>query len=68
MYKANDGSYYILGAESRTFDVIEEKLKPDICNVVNWSEDNRMTINYDKIKIHFDNYMPETAHTSIEGA
>ncbi len=33
-----------------TIDVIEQKLKPDICNVVNWCDDNRIDINYDKTK------------------
>ncbi len=33
-----------------TIDVIEQKPKPDICNVVNWCDDNRMDINYNKTK------------------
>ncbi len=37
-----------LGAVGGTLDVIEQKLKPDICNIVNWCDDNRMSINYDK--------------------
>ncbi len=44
---ANDS---ILGAAGGTLDVIEQKLKPDICNIVNWCSDNRMAINYDKTK------------------
>ncbi len=39
-----------LGAVGGTLDVIEQKLKPDICNIVNWCYDNRMAINYDKPK------------------
>ncbi len=37
-----------LGAASGTLDVIEQKLTTDICNMVNWCDDNRMAINYDK--------------------
>ncbi len=33
-----------------TLDVIEQKLKPDICNVVTWCDDNRMAIKYDNTK------------------
>ncbi len=40
-----------LGAAGGTLDVIENKLKPDICNIVNWCDDNRMAINYDKTKV-----------------
>ncbi len=39
-----------LGAAGGTLDVIEQKLKPDICNIVNWCDDNRMAISYDKTK------------------
>ncbi len=39
-----------LGAAGGTLDVIEQKLKRDICNTVNWCDDNRMAINYDKRK------------------
>ncbi len=48
-----------LGAAGGTLEVIEQKLKPDICNVVNWCDNNRKAIDYDKTKSHFDNYMPE---------
>ncbi len=34
-----------LGAASGTLDVIEQKLTTDICNIVNWCDDNRMAIN-----------------------
>ncbi len=44
---ANDS---ILGAAGGTLYVIEQKLKPDICNVVNRCDDNRMAIDYDKTK------------------
>ncbi len=39
-----------LGAAGVTLDVIQQKLKPDICNIVNWCDDNSMAINYDKTK------------------
>ncbi len=39
-----------LGAADGTLDVIEQRLKPDICKIVNWCDDNRMAINYDKTK------------------
>ncbi len=39
-----------LGAAGGTLDVIEQKLKLDIYNIVNWCDDNRMAINYDKTK------------------
>ncbi len=39
-----------LGAAGGTLDVIEQKLKPDICNGVNWCDDNRIAINNDKTK------------------
>ncbi len=39
-----------LGAADGTHAVIEQKLKPDICNIVNWCDDNRMAINYHKTK------------------
>ncbi len=48
--------------------VIFDWQKTDIYNLVNWCDDNRMAINYDKTKHYFDNYMPEIAHTSSEGA
>ncbi len=33
-----------------SLDVIEQKLKTDICNIVNWCDDNRMAFNCDKTK------------------
>ncbi len=39
-----------LGAAGGTLDVIEQKPKPDICNIVNWCDDNRMAINMTKQK------------------
>ncbi len=44
---ANDST---LGAAGGTLDVIEQKLKRDICNIVNWCDDDRMAINYNKAK------------------
>ncbi len=44
---ANDST---LGAAGGALDVIEQKLKPDIYNIVNWYDDNRMAISYDKTK------------------
>ncbi len=44
---ANDST---LGVAGGTLDVIEQKLKLDICYIVNWCDDNRMAINYDKTK------------------
>ncbi len=41
-----------LGSAGGTLDVIQQTLKPDICNLVNWC-DNRMAINYDKTKSIF---------------
>ncbi len=40
----------IFGAAVGTLDVIEQKLKPDICNIVNWCDDNRIAINNEKTK------------------
>ncbi len=39
-----------LGATGWTLDDIEQKLKPEICNIINWCDDNRMATNYDKAK------------------
>ncbi len=39
-----------LGANVGTLDVIEQKRKRDICNIVNWCDDDRMAINYNKAK------------------
>ncbi len=39
-----------LGAAGGTLDVKKQKLKPDICNIVNWCDDDRMVINYDETK------------------
>ncbi len=33
-----------LGAAGGSLDVIEQKMKTDICNIVNWCDDNRMAI------------------------
>ncbi len=39
-----------LGAAGGTLDFIKQKLKPDIYNIVNWCDNNRMAINKYKTK------------------
>ncbi len=56
-----------LGAAGGTLDVIEQKLKPDSCNIVIWCDDNRMAINYDKTKAILITTC-QKLHTSSEGA
>ncbi len=34
----------IINKKLQNIDVIEQKLKPDICNIVNWFDDNRIAI------------------------
>ncbi len=39
-----------MGAASETLDLMEQTLKPDICNAINWCDYNKMSFNYDKIE------------------
>ncbi len=40
-----------LGATGENVDLVEQKLGSDIRNIVNWCDENKRVINYDKTKV-----------------